>query len=120
MYGRADAIAPPLPGGSRSSSRRAQMDAIAAQDQKPRAAAQQIGSGSAVKYAPSTHSDVRETSSATTLPRTVGHFRLSDDSDDDYDNDHYSRRDFDDHSEDSRPVGFFSKVSLHLLHRRFH
>ncbi|VUZ45277.1 unnamed protein product [Hymenolepis diminuta] len=100
MYGRTDAIAPPVPGSGRTGSRRSAMDVLAAQDHKSRAAAQQIGGGP--KYAPSTSSDLREVSSNVPAPRSIGHSRLSEDSDDDYDDDPFSRRDMDYPSEDSK------------------
>lgn len=105
MYGRTDAIAPPVPGSGRTGSRRSAMDVLAAQDHKSRAAAQQIGGGP--KYAPSTSSDLREASSNVPAPRSIGHSRLSEDSDDDYDDDPFTRRDMDYPSEDSKLVSLF-------------
>nr|CDS28243.1 transcription initiation factor TFIID subunit 1 [Hymenolepis microstoma] len=100
MYGRNDAIAPPIPGSGRSGSRRSGVDVLAAQDHKSRAAAQQIGGGP--KYAPSISNDFREASSNAPAPRSIGHSRLSGDSDDEYDEDPFSRRDMDYPLEDSR------------------
>lgn len=95
---------PPPPGGSRSASRRSGMDALVAQDQKSRSEARQIGSGT--RYLPPPNpSDFRDSSSHAHGPRSIGHSRLSGDSEEDFDDeDVFARRDMDYQSEDSRMV----------------
>ncbi|KAL5109890.1 Transcription initiation factor TFIID subunit 1 [Taenia crassiceps] len=113
MYGRNDAVAPPLPGGGRSGSRRVLPPGVepetvaAAQELTSKPVAELLaatGGGGGGDGSGGAGYDAGDADSATfgDAPHSIGASRLSDDSDDAFDHNRGDHECYDAHDEDSR------------------
>lgn len=125
MYGRNDAVAPPLPGGGRSGSRRVLPPGVepetvaAAQELTSKPVAELLaatGGGGGGDGSGGAGYDAGDTDSAAfgDAPHSIGASRLSDDSDDAFDHHRGEHECYDANDEDSCTVCAFSVFPLVL------